>query len=449
MPAMPPTRMSLATARLPARFSERGAFLCIAGLLLTVPFLVVPTAVEGFRAPKLALADLWALASLAFLAAGLWRAQRVDGREAWSPLALRAVGPLVVLAVISCFTTAHPLYVRRATVELAIGALCLVAWSIGLHRSTRERLLAWLAWPASALALLAMLQVTGVYRPFLLAGGEESSRMGIVSLAGNTGDLATYLVLPCLLLQASIGGAQGRRKAFRIGALVLCVLGIAVSQTFTALLALGLGSLLLWLQRLPRRRALRAIGVGLLVLGVAVAAVPPLRHRAINKVNLVRGGDWAQFFTYRLDGWRAATWMLAEHPLSGVGHGAYRSNYSAARLALVAAGRDYAGEYRQLTFVNAHNDFLEVAAELGWPGLAALGVALWTLVVALRAQCEPDRSLSLAAVASLAVLAFAGFPFEVALIAYPWVLFLSGVLAPAEAPDAEPARAAQPKRRRR
>src|SRR3712207_7132617 len=31
--------------------------------------------------------------------------------------------------------------------------------------------------------------------------------------------------------------------------------------------------------------------------------------------------------TGRLDGWRAALWMVREHPWTGVGHGAYRPEY--------------------------------------------------------------------------------------------------------------------------
>ena len=44
--------------------------------------------------------------------------------------------------------------------------------------------------PAAALALLAVLQFPDFYRPFSFAGGEEAKRLGISSLAGNTGVLA-------------------------------------------------------------------------------------------------------------------------------------------------------------------------------------------------------------------------------------------------------------------
>lgn len=435
--------MSAADSR-PA-WHARGAFLCVAALLLTVPFVFIPTAVEAFRAPKLYASGAWGLASLVFLAAGLRRAARVTPADLWRIPALRAALPLLALAVVSRFTTAYPLGVARATAELAIGAACLVGWSLGLEASVRDRLLGLLRWPAAVLAVLAILQLTGLYRPFGM-GGVEASRMGVTSLAGNAGDLAAYLVLPCLLLQARIAESRGPRRIWAGVLLLLAGVGLAATQTFTALAALALGSLLFWGQRLPRRRVALALAAAVALALLLLLAVPPLRTRAIGKARALAQGDWDQFLTYRLDGWRAATWMLGQHPLAGVGHGAYRSSYAAARLALAEGGADFGGQYRQLSFFNAHNDALEVGAELGWPGLLALGIAVWTAIQALRRAPAAKRALGVAGSASLALLAAAGFPFETALVIYPWLLFLSGFLGgvPGEEPAVAAAAARKP-----
>ena len=186
------------------------------------------------------------------------------------------------------------------------------------------------------------------------------------------------------------------------------------------------------------------------LLAALVLLISPLRQRAIGKVRAVSSGDWNQVLTYRLDAWRAATWMLRQHPLAGVGHGAYRSNYAEARLALTAEGRDFRGLYRQFTFFNAHNDVLEVAAELGLPGLLALVWATWMLISSWRRREAQERPLALAALASLAVLALGTFPFETALVIFPWLLFLSGVLRPVPEsvamPELQPVRPARPGR---
>ncbi len=409
----------------------RFARFAIAALLVAVPFVFVPTADEAFRLPKLLASESLGLLSLIALAFGLRHVDRVTLGAIWRLPAVRASLPLLVLALLSLATTDYPSGVRLACASLAIGTGCLVGWSAGVDEPGRQRLLRLLILPACALGLLALLQLSGIYRPFGLVGGAERSREGITSLAGNAGDLGAYLVLPSLLLQAAIATASGMRRWLLGGALALCVCALAATQTFTALIAAVVASLLFWGLRLPLKRTLIAGGVALLIGAGLIAVIPQLRARTTSKLTSLAQGDWDQFLTYRLDGWRAAVWMLERHPVTGVGHGAYRSQYAAARIDRVEHGATYEGRYRQLSFFNAHNDALEIAAELGWPGVAALGWAIWVVIAAARRLAGAERALAAAGLLAMAVLAAGGFPFETALIAYPWLLFLSGVLAPA------------------
>ncbi|RDJ93876.1 hypothetical protein B4Q13_18885, partial [Lacticaseibacillus rhamnosus] len=63
--------------------------------------------------------------------------------------------------------------------------------------------------------------------------------------------------------------------------------------------------------------ALTGAAVLLLLAAGVVAALPPLRARVVEKVLQARRGDWNSVLTGRLDGWRAAAWMLGEHPWAG------------------------------------------------------------------------------------------------------------------------------------
>ncbi|MEO8502698.1 MAG: O-antigen ligase family protein [Acidobacteriota bacterium] len=410
---------------------RRSAFLSLAVLILLPPFVFVPTAFEAFRTPKLLLSLFLAMVSLLCLSWALRDVERVSFAGLWKLPALRAALPLVALAGLSWFTTEFREVTGRAIVALTIGAASLVGWSVGLSDTERNRALGLLYWSATALSALALLQASGLYRPLAMVGGKETSRMGITSLAGNAGDLAAYLVLPCLLLQGALRGSSGTQRIRNAILLAVLVLTMAVTQTFTALAALLVGSLLFWAASLPLRRTLRSALATLALAAALVLLISPLRQRALGKVHAISSGDWNQVLTYRLDAWRAATWMLGQHPIEGVGHGAYRSHYAEARLALTAEGKDFSGPYRQFTFSNAHNDVLEVAAELGVPGLLALAWATWTLISSWRRRPGEERPLALAALASLALLAMGTFPFETALLIFPWLLFLSGVLRPA------------------
>src|SRR3954453_15099318 len=93
---------------------------------------------------------------------------------------------------------------------------------------------------------------------------------------------------------------------------------------------------------------------------------------------------------------------------------------------------------KETGFANAHNELLEAGAEWGIPGLLALAWALWVLLAALRrAGTREDRALAWAGTAALGILSLVDFPFRIALVAFPALLFLSWVLSPGEQREEE------------
>jgi len=478
--------------------AERLAWLALWLLAVVPPLYFAPSAKDPFRLPKLMLAEWLAIASLVPLGWALRRLEMVRWRDLWRQPALRAVLPLVAVATAGLATSAHPLHVREGLADLWIGAACLVGWSAALPAGRLERVLAGLLWPAAALAAIGILQFHGLHL-LAMAPALGGARYAVTSTAGNTGDFAAFLVLPCLVAQwrlargaaagapggAAAAGRAGERDAAgggrRLGgrwgwlaaALALCAYAMAVTQTLAALVALLLGSLTFWFGTLRRGGAgLRwlagACAAAVLLAAGAVAAVPALRGRVAEKVSLARRGEWNHVLTGRLDGWRAALWMLEEHPWAGVGQGAFRAEFVPAKLALLDRGAVFlSGE--QQNFVNAHDEPLEVGADLGVPGLLALAWAL-AVVTASAARLRrvaadsgmprapagggpsqvradsggpdggaphrarsADGAFAAGALAALGVLCLVDFPFRVALVAFPALLFLAWVLRAAAA----------------
>jgi O-antigen ligase len=512
--------------------AERLALLPLWLLAVVPPLYFVPSAKDPFRLPKLMLAEWLAIASLVPLAWALRRVEVVRWRDLWRQPAIRALLPLVAVATAGLATSAHPLHVREALADLWIGAACLVGWSAALPARRLERVLVGLLLPAAALAVIGILQFHGL-QPLAVAPAIGGARYTVTSTAGNTGDFAAFLVLPCLVAQwrlargaaaaaagsTAAGGGAGERDAaaaHRLGerwgwlaaALALCAYAIAVTQTLAALVAVLLGSLTFWFGSLRRGGAgLRwlagACAAAALLAAGAVAAVPALRGRVAEKVSLARRGEWNHVLTGRLDGWRTALWMLERHPWAGVGQGAFRAEFVPAKLALLDRGAAFlSGE--QQNFVNAHDEALEVGADLGVPGLLALAWALAVVTAAARlrmaagvgrmpratagagasgtpadgaasplpaagaasrapAGAGASRSAAAAAASrapaaaddpdggaarralgadgafaagglvALGVLCLVDFPFRVALVAFPALLFLAWVLRPAAA----------------
>lgn len=421
-----------AKAPLDVRFSTFLLWL----LILVPPFIFYPVAKESFRQPKLLASEWFALASLAALAWGLSRVETVRLADLWRSPAVRAVFPLLVVATAGLAVTRHPLHTREALTDLWIGAACLVGWSLALSAARLERLLAGLLIPATLLGAIGILQSTGVWQPLSLFGIEADARLAMTSTAGNPGDLGAFLVLPGLLAQWLL--ARALRKEGRTGpavwgaagALGVCVGALVLTQTLAALAAFAAGTLLFWALVLPGRRALLAGAALAAAVVVLVLTVAPLRERVVAKTRQAMAGDWNTVLTNRLDGWRAAVWMLEKNPLTGVGHGAYRPEFVPAKLSLLSHGTEFSTDLQQqVVFANAHNEYLEVGAEWGIPGLLALAWALWVLLQALRRGAPPpgDRALAWAGTAALFVLALAHFPFRIALVAFPALLFLSWV----------------------
>lgn len=417
-------------ARIPAdSLPERIGEIFVWAVLILPPFLFVP-AKESFRLPKLLVSEWLGLASVLVLAWGL-RGSGAGLRDAWRAPAVRALLPALLVATVGMWTTEHPLQVRDALFDLWIGAACLAGWSAGLARWRQERLLRGLLWPASLLALLGVLQAHRIFEPLQLAGTRWDPRLGLTSLAGNPGDLGAYLVLPCLVATWNVPSLRSAGRWTTALGLALCLYVLALTQTLAAVAALAAGLLVLAVLMLPRRKALLGLAAGAAVVLALILAVAPLRARVAAKIGPLMQGDLNEFLTGRLDGWRAAMWMVGERPVAGVGHGAYLPEYIPAKIALLERGVEFLPGQTNPVFANAHNEYLEVAAEWGIPGLLALAWGLWVLLRTARRVPERDRPLAWSGLAALAVLSLVYFPFRVALVAFPAMLFLAWVLRPA------------------
>ena len=412
------------------RWLEAVAGWVVAGLFLLSAVIVAPGIREAFPLPKLLISQTLGLLSLIVL---LMRAVLEPGAAAASfrrarPAVIVAF-PLLVAVVISSLTSSSRVHSFDALEAFAVGAACLLGWSA---LENPRRLLRWLLVPAALLSVIGLLQYTGLYSPF---GFEASGarRLQMTSLAGSVGDLGTYLVLPLLIAQSWLRQKESGSAIFKGWAALVCLLcaaALVVSQTLAALVAAVVGSAVFWALVLPRRTTLRAGGLGSVALAVVVLAVGPLRSRVLAKLDQLVSGDLNLALSGRLDGWRVAVDEFLTDPLTGVGHGSYVAQFNESKLSLLEKGVPFYNQHRLLsTFGNAHNEFLEAAAEWGLVGLIALGWAAVVIVRQLRSlPAGEDRAFAYAGVSGLTVLCLAYFPFRLALTGFPIVLFLAWLL---------------------
>lgn len=406
-------------------------------LILIPPFVFETNSTDNFRLPKLWMSETFAGLALALLALRLAKLDKLSFRDVGLRLrsepAVLAILPLCLIAVLGAIGAPHPQRTFGALGSLCIASCLLVGLALALAKEERLVILRSLCLPAAALTVIAILQFHGVVQPFGFAQ-ELTQRLLLTSFAGGAFDLSGYLLLPALFALSELYSASTRRARTTWGLLAaLFVYGIAISQTLTVILGFLAGSLILGFFCF-RRYFWRLTG-GLAVAGLLlVLLVGPLHARFVHARNAIADQDYNQLLSGRLDGWRVALRMLEDHPLRGVGHGAFRSEFGHNKMVLAKEGTQFFLGHRGSFFTNAHNDLLETAAELGWPGLVA---AFWGIFVIFRqvwrrraSGAPPQRvGFELGMLVAMILVSLANFPFHVALIAYPWLLFLAGVLA--------------------
>jgi len=172
----------------------------------------------------------------------------------------------------------------------------------------------------------------------------------VSALVGNTGVLAMVIAFAALILAHRLGLQRPRTWLMLAATLALLVVG----RSITAVLILICGVMV---QFLSRRLLLSAA-----VLLFTFAATDAL-HR------------FDRLLSYRMGAWQAAMAMSLERPLLGYGPNTYGSEY-ASHVDPAWVNPELPGSY-----VEAHNDWVQAAAEIGIPAtllfLIAAGLLFW------------------------------------------------------------------------
>jgi hypothetical protein len=261
--------------------------------------------------------------------------------------------------------------------------------------------------------------------------------------------LVLMLVVAAGLAVAAAVSANARRPARWAGAVVWAVVAVAVSAALwltgsrAALAAVVPGALAAVTLRVRRVWALAATAVT--VVGLAVLVMSPTVTGWLNPAKST-GRSIEQATTIRREMSLAALRMTAERPWFGVGAGAFHS----------VSSRYIDPAFRAtIPRENAHNNYLQLLAELGAVGFA---VVLWMVVAVVIEVGQARRTLGLSpsvigVAAGLMAFGFtclAGHPlliFEVATAFWLLLAALAGTTALRETVEVEPATARAGRRR--
>jgi probable O-glycosylation ligase (exosortase A-associated) len=310
---------------------------------------------------------------------------------------------LFAWACVGLLTTEYPTLVVQNLRDFAkIGAIALVAVNVITSRARLR------AFTLFFLISFLLFPVRGAFMMQFTVGGVGLGRAGWIGSYGNPNDLATFCLLQLALVLSFMAVERNRWLRYAIaGELLVLPLLIAYTGSRAGTIASAAFFLIAFGKSLWKPRILAGLGVVAALVWLVVPHTLFDRISTIGKISEASSSSLtaAQGSTAsRLEIWKVATAISRDHPVTGVGLGAYSVEHG--KYALRSGFDPIARGNR-----DAHSTYLRLSAELGIPGLLCfLGLVSATLIEAERVRRQARRVLPKSA-AQLGYL-------EIGLIAY-------------------------------
>jgi O-antigen ligase len=203
----------------------------------------------------------------------------------------------------------------------------------------------------------------------------EAAYLRYAGAGANPDDLGLMAALSVPIAYCCFIEIEGRIRWLYAAHMALAAITILLTGTRAAALAMGVALLIVpaSVARLKRRQVAGILLTAVLIVVVALSIVPASSRDRLSTIpNELAGGSMSG----RTDIWAAGLELFQEHPVIGVGAGAYLQSV------------------RHILFVPivAHNTFLSVLVELGIVGLGIFCVLLgYLLLSALELPWLPKR----------------------------------------------------------
>ena len=393
------------------------AWLVIAGVVL-VPLAFVYDSLDRFHVIKESITRAEALVGLLLLvaAAAFGSTDRLRAMLG-ERMVVAVVAAGVAWAVITTALSTHRLLSIESLVTVLTSALVfLIAW----HAAPRVSLVVLLLLVPVVLVnvVVQSLQEYGIYQPF--RGGEDLPlHLRAVALIGNPNVVGTYMALVAILLAAAATAVQGwRRWLCAFGGLVASA-GVIVSGTRTAVIALVVGLVVLALHLSLKYALVTAVAL-VVLFGIAAAQNVAVVERILELPKRFRAEGLETVTSGRGTPALAAWLMFRDHPLSGVGPGAFRYHYMDYQIRARAAAPELLRGHWFTNYGEAHNDHLQILAEGGLLGYVLFLAGVFVVIRQTRRSDADDaraavaRRVAIPAAATFLVLCLAQFPLYIA-----------------------------------
>jgi hypothetical protein len=272
-------------------------------------------------------------------------------------------------------------------------------------------------------AILVIAEETNLWMPFGVRA-DIPHHLQCAALIGNPNEIGGYLGAATLAILAVIAARTSGRNLRDIAIAAVLIIALIACQTLTAILAFA-AAVLVMVAISSWRNAIRVAVIGVIAGMLVVALVAPFRVRATSMIFWVRQGEYNALATERFTAFSAAWSMFLDHPITGVGPGAFSWQYFDYKIRAEQRYPSLRNAYsRGTNFGEVHNDHLQALAEggvIGYAGFVAPAGALGFLSFTIAARAADWRQrfahhLALPLAVFWIVLSIAQFPMETTVI---------------------------------
>ena len=284
------------------------------------------------------------------------------GKQEWSrglkTTVSKCIGAILILAVLSIPGSVWPrqsvAYFQDQWPQSMLLFVCIM---VGFaNRKTAYVTIAAVTFTAALGALEMVVGAAGQWDGRVMIASESSVTYDANATAALLAGLLPYLVM--------FATQKGKLRAPAIAAIPLTVIAIVKTVSRGGTVALGVCAIMLLLLAPKKQRKYYIV-----LLGVMVAAVFIAPHQGLVERFSTLSGDQDYNFNARdgrIEVWKRGMGMMIAHPFLGIGVTAYM----------------YANGAAAHSWVNAHNAFVQIGAELGVGGLIAF---TWAVIGSFRA----------------------------------------------------------------
>jgi len=382
---------------------DRILIYALAFVIFALPLFLLPGVTEYGYAKTIAgliaisvLTILWGLSA--------WQKGEWKIRLPWISFPLLAFVVASLLSLIAA--TNGRVVIQSLVLVIFFAQLLLIIANVVRERKDVCLLLFAILAAAFLMTLYGLLQYLGIMRGAY--GG--TGRGEVISTLGNRnflGGFLTYLFFPSVVLLFKLRSSWLRIAtilmiAFSFGMIFLVQQTGVVVALIVASAALVVGWLIFRpIEPIRRTRTWLLVLLGVLVLTFLIEAPSGPLNSVVGLSQDTSSGSWISDLWAQQLG-RARTWdwwvgweMFKAHPITGVGLGNYKLNFVPYKATFLATARGEAYDSYIARAAQAHNEYVQILAEIGILGaLAVVGlIGVFVVSVWLRLWRNPDEDV--------------------------------------------------------